>query len=402
MIPKAKQLLKNPKGRATTALLAAVMLFLTSFFGYTAYAYGEKTINLVQNGKKISITTRTDTVANLLKERGINVDKLHDKVKPGLQSEIKDGLTVTYDKAHKVAINQDGKTAFVWSTEHTVGDLLKDEGIQIGDHDSVIPSVNEKISGSMSVKIERGFQVTLTDGIQAKTVWATPMTVQEFLKQQKVTLDQDDRVEAANLDEQLKAGSKVSVIRVEKKKEEKPETIDYKVVQKYDASLPKGSTQVIQAGLEGQMIKTFEVTYENGKEVKRDLIKTEVQKQPKDKIVAVGTKVVHQTAYRGSRGFSGNEKTLYMRSTAYTADCKGCGGYTATGLNLKLHPDAKVIAVDPRVIPLGTKVYVEGYGYAVAADTGGSIHGNKIDIFFPTQSQAANWGLRTVKVRILN
>ena len=71
-----------------------------------------------------------------------------------------------------------------------------------------------------------------------------------------------------------------------------------------------------------------------------------------------------------------------MTATAYTAFCNGCSGRTATGLNLRANPNMKVIAVDPRVIPLGTKVYVEGYGYAVAADTGGAIKGYKIDVIF--------------------
>jgi len=61
-----------------------------------------------------------------------------------------------------------------------------------------------------------------------------------------------------------------------------------------------------------------------------------------------------------------------------------------------------VIAVDPNVIPLGSKVYVDGYGYAVAADTGGAIKGNRIDVFFPTKEQAYRWGSRKVKVTIID
>ena len=75
---------------------------------------------------------------------------------------------------------------------------------------------------------------------------------------------------------------------------------------------------------------------------------------------------------------------------------------TATGVNLKANPDAKVIAVDPSVIPLGSKVYVEGYGYATAADTGGAIKGNKIDVFIPSHDQAMQWGRKTVEVQVLN
>ncbi|RLQ96187.1 LysM peptidoglycan-binding and 3D domain-containing protein [Falsibacillus albus] len=94
-------------------------------------------------------------------------------------------------------------------------------------------------------------------------------------------------------------------------------------------------------------------------------------------------------------------KEITMKATGYTANCDGCSGTTATGLDLKANPDAKVISVDPSVIPLGSKVYVEGYGYATAADTGGAIKGNRIDIFFPSKDQAINWGVRTVKVKVL-
>lgn len=105
-------------------------------------------------------------------------------------------------------------------------------------------------------------------------------------------------------------------------------------------------------------------------------------------------------AYSSAVNNSGQEYT--MRATAYTAYCTGCSGITANGTDIRSNPNQKVIAVDPRVIPLGTKVWVEGYGEATAADTGGAIKGNKIDVFIPTEGQARNWGVRTVTVKILN
>lgn len=93
-------------------------------------------------------------------------------------------------------------------------------------------------------------------------------------------------------------------------------------------------------------------------------------------------------------------KEITVSASAYTAGCNGCSGITSTGINLKKNPDLKVIAVDPRVIPLGSKVYVEGYGYAIAGDTGGAIKGNKIDVFIPTKSGALNWGRKTVKIKV--
>ena len=94
-------------------------------------------------------------------------------------------------------------------------------------------------------------------------------------------------------------------------------------------------------------------------------------------------------------------KEITVSASAYTANCNGCSGVTSTGINLKRNPDVKVIAVDPSIIPLGTKVYVEGYGYAIAGDTGGSIKGNKIDVFFPSKSEAYKWGRKQVKIKIL-
>ncbi|RFU62896.1 3D domain-containing protein [Peribacillus glennii] len=93
-------------------------------------------------------------------------------------------------------------------------------------------------------------------------------------------------------------------------------------------------------------------------------------------------------------------KTMTVKATAYTASCKGCSGITATGINLKKNPNAKVISVDPKLIPLGSKVYVEGYGMAVAGDTGGAMRGKKIDLFIPSKSKAIQWGVRTVKIKV--
>lgn len=88
-------------------------------------------------------------------------------------------------------------------------------------------------------------------------------------------------------------------------------------------------------------------------------------------------------------------------ATAYTAECDGCSGITYTGINLLEDRNAKVIAVDPSVIPLGSKVYVEGYGYAIAGDIGGAIKGNRIDIHVPTKKEAFDWGVREVRLRII-
>lgn len=95
-------------------------------------------------------------------------------------------------------------------------------------------------------------------------------------------------------------------------------------------------------------------------------------------------------------------RVLEVSATAYTANCTGCSGVTSTGIDLNKNPDQKVIAVDPNVIPLGSKVYVEGYGYAIAGDIGGAINGNRIDVYMQSRQDALNWGRKQVTVKVLN
>lgn len=117
---------------------------------------------------------------------------------------------------------------------------------------------------------------------------------------------------------------------------------------------------------------------------------------------APAAKTTEPAAVKTSAPAESTAKELTVTSTAYTASCEGCSGVTATGIDLIANPNQKVISVDPSVIPLGSRVWVEGYGEAIAGDTGGSIKGNKIDIFMPDKQDAINWGRKTVKVKILD
>ncbi|RNF39160.1 LysM peptidoglycan-binding domain-containing protein [Planococcus salinus] len=115
---------------------------------------------------------------------------------------------------------------------------------------------------------------------------------------------------------------------------------------------------------------------------------------------AAKTKAPTQASASVASSQSGQEMTV--SATAYTAYCAGCSGITRTGIDLRSNPNQKVIAVDPNVIPLGSKVWVEGYGTAIAGDTGGAIKGNKIDVFIPSQQAALNWGRKNIKIKVLN
>lgn len=91
-----------------------------------------------------------------------------------------------------------------------------------------------------------------------------------------------------------------------------------------------------------------------------------------------------------------------FEATAYTAHCEGCSGVTRTGVDLRENPEADVIAVDPDVIPLGARVEVRGHGEFLAADTGGAITGEKIDIFMPDIEDAQSFGRQSVEIRVID
>lgn len=170
-------------------------------------------------------------------------------------------------------------------------------------------------------------------------------------------------------------------------------------------SFAASSTYTVKKG--DTLFKIAEMNNTTVKELKswNNMKSTVIHPNQKLKIVKSDTKLKKsekKVAKTPSRSDDDNVvKEFTVTASAYTANCNGCSGVTSTGINLKRNPDVKVIAVDPDIIPLGTKVYVEGYGYAVAGDTGGAIKGNKIDVFFPTKSEAYKWGRKAVKIKIL-
>ncbi len=143
---------------------------------------------------------------------------------------------------------------------------------------------------------------------------------------------------------------------------------------------------------------------EKSEPVKEETAQTVEKQQPVAKQQAPVQKPKQNTQPAPQQNTAGQNavagKTITVTATAYTIESAGGSGVTATGINLKKNPGAKVIAVDPSVIPLGSKVYVPGYGYAIAGDTGGAIKGNKIDVYVPTNEQAKQWGVRTVNITI--
>jgi 3D (Asp-Asp-Asp) domain-containing protein len=149
-----------------------------------------------------------------------------------------------------------------------------------------------------------------------------------------------------------------------------------------------------------QMVQQLNKAQENLKKEQQEAAERAQAIAKQEKIVIANSQPAAEEAENNTTEVNGKE--IYVTATAYTASCNGCSGTTATGINLHANPGVKVIAVDPSIIPLGSRVYVEGYGYAVAADTGGAIKGHKIDVLMSSDAAALQWGRKTVKVVILN
>lgn len=140
-------------------------------------------------------------------------------------------------------------------------------------------------------------------------------------------------------------------------------------------------------------------------EAQKKAMEEEAQKQQqasnqKQQVQQTSTKTVDNSESATSADNVSGSKTLTMSATAYSTEANGMGTYSATGINLKQHPSC--VAVDPSVIPLGSIIWVSGYGVSVAGDTGTAIKGNVIDLHFATVAQSMAWGRRTVTVKILN
>ncbi len=392
--------------------IAFTITFLTLFVAVISLVIFEgtkKTVTLAVNGEQEELKTHASTVSKLLAANDIKVSE-HDVVSPSVDTKIENGLTVQWEQSKEVAITVDEEETSLWTTKNKIQEILEEADVEITKHDKVSPALTEQLGEENKITIDKAYEFKLVDGGEEQRYWSISTTIGDFLNQEEIELDELDRVEG-NLDSEIQPGSVVEIVRVEKEKATVQEEEKFTIETKSDKSLLKGREKVVQEGKKGVIAREYEIVKENGKEVSRSLLSEKTVKEPTKQVVAVGTKFVvadagtnvstNTTVSRDNSAPAGG-KEFYVTATAYTAGCNGCTGITATGINLNANPNLKVIAVDPRVIPLGSKVWVEDYGYAIAGDTGGTIKGNKIDLHVPSKQEAYSFGRRQVKVKVMN
>ena len=399
------------------------VLALVIFSSLILFEVTQATVDITQDGEKITVKTHSNTVGDLVDELDLKIGE-HDVFSHGMDESVVNNMAIHHKEAKQVYVTIDGKEKEFHTTADSVDAFLSNEGIEYTEHDDVSFGINDEITAGLKLNVKQAYQVTIDDAGEKTKVWTTGGSVSDLLEAQNVTLTKIDKIKP-KVDKALSKDTSIKITRVEKESNKTEEAIAFKTEKKEDSTLDKGKEKVISAGQEGMLVKTFEITKENGKEVERKLIKEEIKTETKNKVVAVGTKEAPKqnlvTLSSKSSTQSSNKKAVatskpankqseskepsgeevYMTATAYSADCKGCSGITATGINLKANRNMKVIAVDPSVIPLGSTVWVEGYGTAIAGDTGGAIKGNRIDIHVPSHEEAMRFGFKKVKIKII-
>lgn len=316
-------------------------------------------------------------------------------------------ITLTLVSMKKtVTISIDGRETKFMTFKSNVKSALKSHAITLGQKDKIKPSLNSKLHDGDKIVIKRAVDVYVAvDGKNLKIKTAED-DVSSMLKAEKITFDDSDRIVPSKTDKVHK-GLKVDITRVKSQVIKEEQELDYAVVYQNDDNLERGTQKVITEGQVGKKIITTKIYYEDNKEVSRKVISEAVTSTPVNKVIARGT-LGTITASRGTKLYY--TKSFTVRATAYSAGYASTGkfpgspgyGRSATGTYVRRNSEGySSIAVDPRVIPLGTKLYVEGYGLAIAEDTGGAIKGNTIDVFFNSDSEANSWGVRWLTVYIL-
>lgn len=301
-----------------------------------------------------------------------------------------------YSNLKDITVVVNGKETKILTFKKTLVKALADNNITIGPKDKIDAALDSKIYKNEHVNIKRAVNVNLAVDGKELAILSSEDSVASMLNAEGITLKEQDKV-SVNKSASLIDGMDIEVIRVDTKTQSATSTISFGTVVKTDSSLSNTIKRVVQDGKDGEKTITSSVTYENGIEVDRKVLSEMVSKKPIDKIVVLGTYPTMPVSRGGDPiPFT---KVIKMRATAYSAT----GALTASGRRAVRNPDGySTIAVDPSVIPYGTKLFVQGYGFAVAADTGSAIIGNTIDVFFNTYQEAVHWAVKYVNVYILN
>lgn len=300
------------------------------------------------------------------------------------------------------------------TTDSTVGRILSKNGIVIGEHDRINHQLTDEVSSDTVIEIYRAVNVTIECAGRTAVFPTTRQYVSEVLEEAGIETDQDDNIEPSP-DTLVTEGMQIRVSQTDVQEVTVQEKLPYSVREVEDESLFTGEREVVQPGQAGVKEFRYRITYKDGAEAKRELLSETVLAEAVEEVVNCGTMPVPSTFEVGkipaSKDFS-YSKMEQFQATAYDLSFASCGkspgnpyyGITSWGVKARYG----VVAVDPKVIPYGTKMYIESsdgqfvYGYAVAGDCGGAIKNRRIDLFYNTRAECMNFGRRAINVYFLD
>lgn len=278
----------------------------------------------------------------------------------------------------------------LWTFSNKVKGILQNAGIHVSPHDAVSPA---RTAGSgQNITVREAIPVTVKTPGHTVRVWTTRYTVQAALALAHVTLHPLDTVSPGR-DARFSAATTINVTRRWWVTRRITLKIPFAVHHRPDPNLLQGRTVIRTAGTSGKRVKTVRELMQNGTVVKTVVASIRRLSPSRPEIIDYGTA---RPISRGT-GVVQFTQVIPMIATAYWPDPAWSSGYTYTGLKAQYG----IAAVDPRVIPLGTRLYIPGYGFALAADIGGGIKGDHIDLCYDSLAQCETWGLRYVKVYVL-
>ena len=318
---------------------------------------------------------------------------------------------LVYDSLKKELKIIDGDTGIqVKTMGKDVETVLEQVGILVESYDYVSVPLGHKLSDETveEIQIKRAVPVTIQVEGRSTQVMTYYDTIGETIQANGIVMGPLDRIYNGSLDDPIEAGMDIRIIRVKEEQHTETEPIPYAVVQIPNENMNRGEQKIVQAGANGVLEKYYKLTYEDGRIVSKELMNEKVTSDPVDEPVEFGTVPNFKTSRGDVVRYS---KVIEMNATSYTSSFADTGkhpehpefGICYTGMKAS----EGIIAVDPKVIPLYTKVYVEvvgsapDYGFAIAGDIGSAIKGNIIDVYLDSREAVAKWGKKKVKVYIL-
>ena len=308
------------------------------------------------------------------------------------------GMAKAYDvSATTVRINDNNNSYSVKTNAETVEELLSEEEVSLNELDTINVENSDTIKNNMEIVIKRAFYVNVIiddkEPIKIKTNYDTVGKIISDLRKEHGT---EYILESGSSSSKPEPNMQIKVNSVKEVSETKKENIPFETVVVENDKLEVGKERVSVEGVNGQTETEIKTVYVGGKVSSITEGEPVVVKKAVNKVKKKGTKKPEPVvpAVKTNRGKFEILRELSMKATAYTET----GNRTASGMKAAVG----VVAVDPKVIPLGSKLYIEGYGYAVAGDTGGAIKNNRIDLFFNTERECVNYGVKNnVKVYVL-